>query len=71
MLSAHCSKVGSAPGSTGSERSGSRLVEEDQPAERCHRLDPTLLQRQLQKTSQFVNQFWTTTMSRGPSRDAR
>ncbi len=49
MLSAHCSKVGSAPGSTGSDAPRARLVEEDQPTERCHRLDPPLKRRQLRQ----------------------
>ena len=52
-------------------RSGAGLVEEDEPTERCHRLDPALKRRQLGKTSQFVNQGETNTMSRGPSRDVR
>ena len=42
MLSAHCSKVGSAPDCDGIRRTCARLVEENQPTERCHRLDPAL-----------------------------
>jgi hypothetical protein len=41
MLSAHCSNVGSAPDETGSD-APVRLVEENQPTERRHRLDPPL-----------------------------
>ena len=33
----------------GIRRSGARLVEEDEPTERCHRLDPPLNRRQLRK----------------------
>ena len=42
MLSAHCSKVGSAPGCDRIGGSRARLVEEDQPPQRRHRLDPPL-----------------------------
>ena len=49
MLSAHCSKVGSAPGVNGIGGSRARLVEEDQSTKRCHRLDPPLNGRQLRK----------------------
>ena len=71
MLSAHCSKVGSAPGSTGSEApvpGWSKKI--NRPSDVIASTQPCC-NGSSGKTSQFVNQFWTTTMSRGPSRDAR
>ena len=49
MLSAHCSNVGSAPGVTGSDTPMPGCVEENEPTQRCHRLDPPLSRGQLRK----------------------
>ena len=71
MLSAHCSKVGSAPGVTGSDApvpGWSKKMSRPSDVIASTHLEWTVAPA---RTSQQVNQFGTNTMSRGPSRDAR
>ena len=71
MLSAHCSKVGSAPGVTGSDApvpGWSKKIR--RPSIVIASIHPCS-DGSSGTTSQFVNQFGMNTMSRAPSRDAR
>ena len=49
MLSAHCSKVGGAPGVTRIGRSGARLIKEDESTKAVHGLGPALDGRDFRK----------------------
>jgi len=71
MLSAHCSKVGSAPGVTGSDApvpGWSRKM--SRPSDVIASTHPWT-EGSSGRISQQVNQFGTNTMSRGPSRVVR
>ena len=67
MLSAHCSKVGSASGVTGSDAPVPGWSKKmSRPSDVIASTHPWM-DGSSGKTSQFVNQFGTNTMSRGPS----